>query len=176
MENHRYSKKIQNLRQAFNLFDQNNSGVISINDLGFAIKSLGQKTTITELQDMLNNVDLDYDGSVTFDEFLAMMSSIEQKNNHQFQKIQNNENENEKINIESLETMEDAEIRAAFEVFDQDQDGFISKYELAQTMIKLGEDLTNQDIDEMMKEADKDGFGRVSFEQFKTMILGYNIL
>ena len=34
-------------------------------------------------------------------------------------------------------------------------------------------DLSAQDIDDMMREADKDGDGVVKFEEFRDMILGY---
>ena len=55
----------------------------------------------------------------------------------------------------------DAELKAAFEVFDKDGNGTISAEELRTLMKSIGEDLTDQDIDEMVKEADKDGDGNI---------------
>ena len=55
----------------------------------------------------------------------------------------------------------DAELRAAFEVFDKDNNGTISADELRHLMKSIGEDLTDQDINEMIKEADKNGDGNV---------------
>ena len=57
----------------------------------------------------------------------------------------------------------------AFREFDKDGNGFIEKTELRQTMTeitdKMGADiLTDEDIDEMMREADTDGDGQISFE------------
>ncbi|KAL9629675.1 MAG: hypothetical protein Q9164_006772, partial [Protoblastenia rupestris] len=56
----------------------------------------------------------------------------------------------------------DAELKAAFEVFDKDGSGHISADELRSLMRSIGEDLTDQDIEEMVKEADKDGDGHIN--------------
>ena len=53
------------------------------------------------------------------------------------------------------------ETRAAFEVFDKDGSGTISAEELRQVMKSLGENLTDQEIDEMIAEADKDKNGSI---------------
>ena len=58
------------------------------------------------------------------------------------------------------------EMRAAFEVFDQDGSGTISAEELRKVMKSLGEDLTDAEIDEMIKEADKDQNGTIDCKFF----------
>lgn len=56
------------------------------------------------------------------------------------------------------------EVREAFKVFDKDCNGFISASDLKQVMNNLGEKLTDEDINEMIKEADHDGDGQVNYE------------
>ena len=56
------------------------------------------------------------------------------------------------------------EIREAFRVFDKDGNGFISAAELRHVMTNLGEKLTDEEVDEMIKEADLDGDGQVNYE------------
>lgn len=61
-------------------------------------------------------------------------------------------------------TDEEAELRAAFEVFDQDGSGTISADEMRRVMKSIGEELTDAEIDEMIKEADTDGNGTIDCE------------
>ncbi len=56
------------------------------------------------------------------------------------------------------------ELREAFRVFDKDGNGFISAAELRHVMTNLGEKLTDDEVDEMIREADLDGDGMVNYE------------
>ena len=58
----------------------------------------------------------------------------------------------------------------AFKMFDKDKNGYIEREELKQMMTKLGEKLTDSEIDEMMKEADTDKDGRVNYNEFLAMM------
>lgn len=62
------------------------------------------------------------------------------------------------------DTDSEEEIREAFRVFDKDGNGFISAAELRHVMTNLGEKLTDEEVDEMIREADIDGDGQVNYE------------
>jgi Ca2+-binding EF-hand superfamily protein len=65
------------------------------------------------------------------------------------------------------DTDSEEEIREAFKVFDRDNNGFISAAELRHVMTSIGEKLTDDEVDEMIREADQDGDGRIDCEEIK---------
>jgi len=112
-------------------------GQITTKELGTVMRSLGQNPSESELQDMINEVDADNNGTIDFPEFLTMMAR------------------------KMKDTDSEEEIREAFKVFDRDNNGFISAAELRHVMTSIGEKLTDDEVDEMIREADQDGDGRI---------------
>ncbi|RMZ88738.1 hypothetical protein DV736_g4030, partial [Chaetothyriales sp. CBS 134916] len=139
-------EEIEGYKEVFALFDKDNSGTITASELGDVMRSLGQNPSETELRDMINEVDVDQSGAIDFDEFLKMMSTT----------------------LKPIDV--DQETRAAFAVFDKDGSGTISADELRQVMKSLGEDLTDAEIDEMIREADKDRDGTIDYEEFVQLL------
>jgi len=133
-------------REAFALFDKDGDGTISTKELGTVMKSLGQKPTVAELNDMINEVDQDGNGEIDFEEFLSMMAK--------------------KLKETDLEE----DIREAFRVFDKNSSGIISTLELRHIMTNLGEKLKDSEIDEMIRHADIDGDGSVNYNEWVTMM------
>ncbi|CAN6924979.1 unnamed protein product, partial [Brassica oleracea] len=108
-------EQIMEFKEAFCLFDKDGDGCITADELATVIRSLDQNPTEQELQDMINEIDSDGNGTIEFSEFLNLMAN----------KIQ--------------ETDADEELKEAFKVFDKDQNGYISASELRHVMINLGE-------------------------------------
>jgi calmodulin len=59
----------------------------------------------------------------------------------------------------------------SFKVFDEDGNGVISAAELRHVMTNLGEELTDEEVDEMIRGADVDGDGQINYEEFVKMMM-----
>jgi len=140
-------EQIAEFKEAFSLFDKDGDGTITTKELGTVMRSLGQNPTEAELQDMINEVDADGNGTIDFPEFLTMMAR------------------------KMKDTDTEEEIKEAFRVFDKDGNGYISAAELRHVMTNLGEKLTDEETDEMIREADIDGDGQVNYEEFVKMMM-----
>ncbi len=55
------------------------------------------------------------------------------------------------------------EVREAFRVFDRDGNGYVSAAELKHVMTNIGEKLTDEEVDEMLREIDV-GDGQINYE------------
>lgn len=140
-------EQISEYREAFCMYDKNSDGVITAKELGEVMRALGENPTETEIAGIINEVDVDGSGTIDFDEFLQMMSR--------------------KYTEEDLES----DIREAFRIFDKDGNGIISAAELRHVMTNLGEKLTDDEVDEMLREADIDGDGEINYQEFARMIV-----
>ena len=63
-----------------------------------------------------------------------------------------------------------AEIAEAFRIFDIDGNGLISPSELQLVMNNLGEELSESELNELIKDADLDGDGQINYEEFLIMM------
>mmetsp|Transcript_6767 Transcript_6767/g.11183 ORF Transcript_6767/g.11183 Transcript_6767/m.11183 type:complete len:293 (+) Transcript_6767:148-1026(+) len=67
----------------------------------------------------------------------------------------------------------DKEVRKAFDSFDLDKNGFIGVGELRTIYTAIGEEVTDQELDEMIKMVDTDGDGQCDYQEFSKMIFRY---
>ena len=115
-------------------------------EFGAVIGSLGKNPTETELQDMMNEVDADGNGTIDFPEFLTMMTR------------------------KMKDTDSEEKTKEVFRLFDKDGNGFISPAGLRHFMTTIGDKLTDEEVDKIIREADIDGDGRVNYEEFVKMM------
>ena len=135
------------MKEAFCLYDKDRDGFIDANELAICMRSLGQSPTQAEIVDMANEIDADGDGMIDFYEFVMLMSR-------------------QMRDVDSKEA-----IVEAFKIFDLDGDGFITHDELRHMMTGMGEKLTHSEVDEIIKQADQDGDGKINLEEFTRMLL-----
>lgn len=130
------------IKEAFDLFDTNGTGVIDIKELKVAIRALGFEPKKEEIKKMIADIDKDGTGKLSYADFLALMT----------------------VKMAEKDTRE--EILKAFRLFDDDETGTISFKNLKRVAKELGENLTDEELQEMIDEADRDGDGEVNKEEF----------
>ena len=110
--------------------------------------------TDTELDAMIKMADTDGNGLVDFNEFLCLMSSAHA----------------------SGVGDADREVGDLFALIDTNKDGFLSEKEVRNMMRNLGEKVGKKDVRQMIKEADRNNDGKISFDEFKQMVGSGGIL
>lgn len=130
------------LRQAFDLFDNDRTGTIDIKDLKVAIRALGFEPKKEEIKRMVAEINQDGSGKLDFDTFQNLL----------YQKM--------------LDKDIREEIMKAFRLFDDEDTGKISFKNLKRVSQELGETLTDEELQEMIDEADLDGDGLINQEEF----------
>merc|ERR1719150_3064839 len=100
-----------------------------------------------EFKEAFDGFDTDGSGAISHKELLELMKQKATKDDH-------------------ADT-----IREAFKIFDRDKDGFVSTKELKKVTTMLGQQLTKEEVEEFMKEADVDGNGKLDYDEFVKMML-----
>merc|ERR1712118_480903 len=130
----------QEIKEAFDLFDTDGSGCIDAKELKVAMRALGFEPKKEEVRKMISDIDKDGDGTIDFDEMM-MIAKMGEKDSRE-------------------------EIIKAFRLFDDDETGRISFKNLKRVARELGETMTDEELQEMVDEADRDGDGEINEEEF----------
>ena len=141
----------QEIREAFDLFDADGTGRIDAKELKVAMRALGFEPKKEEIKKLISDIDKDGSGNIDFNEFLQIMT------------------------VKMSERDSKEEILKAFKLFDDDDTGKISFHNLKRVAKELGENLTDEELQEMIDEADKDGDGEVNEAEFLRIMKKTNL-
>ncbi|CAG5988798.1 unnamed protein product [Menidia menidia] len=141
----------QEIKEAFDLFDTDGTGTIDVKELKVAMRALGFEPKKEEIKKMVADVVKDGSGTIDFGEFLSIMT------------LKMNEKDSKE------------EILKAFRLFDDDCTGKISFKNLKRVAKELGENLTDDELQEMIDEADQDGDGEVNEQEFLRIMKKTNL-
>merc|ERR1712153_98674 len=127
-------EQMEEIREAFGLFDGDASGAIDVRELKAAMRALGFEVKNEELKKMVADVDGDGNGTIEFGEFLEMMTG----------------KMGEKV----------------FKLFDDDNTNKISFRNPARVAEELGENIDDEELQDMINQADRDGDGEINIDEF----------
>ncbi|XP_056669890.1 calcineurin subunit B type 1 isoform X2 [Monodelphis domestica] len=144
--------EIKRLGKRFKKLDLDNSGSLSVEEF-MSLPELQQNPLVQRVIDIF---DTDGNGEVDFKEFIEGVSQF------------------------SVKGDKEQKLRFAFRIYDMDKDGYISNGELFQVLkMMVGNNLKDtqlqQIVDKTIINADKDGDGRISFEEFCAVVGGLDI-
>merc|ERR1712097_217605 len=134
-------EQLDEIREAFGLFDSDASGAIDVRELKAAMRALGFEVKNEELKKMVTDIDTDGNGTIEFSEFLNMMTG----------------------KMGEKDTREDVE--KVFKLFDDDSTNKISFRNLARVAEELGENI-DEELQDMINQADRDGDGEINLDEF----------
>lgn len=140
------------LKEIFDLFDKDKSGAISKDELGTALRAMGQTPTESEIDEFLKEADTNKSGQIEWHEFLAVVPK--------------------KLKAIELEEQE-RELMEAFKLFDTDNDGIIDAKEFTDTLMRLGEKLTQAQAAQLAKDADLNGNGKIEYSEFVKWLMSH---
>jgi calmodulin len=135
-------KEAQEVKECFDLYDRTGSGKIPTNLLAKVVRSVGQMPSQAEIQDWIREIDPD---SAGFFEYPGLVALLER-------------------HYRQPPAVKD--IVDAFKIFDPDNTGKIASAELRTVMTNLGEKLSKEEVDAMIKEADPQNTGKIDYADF----------
>lgn len=135
-------------KSAFDGADKRNEGKIKVAEIASVMKKLGHNIKSDWLEKMEDEIDTEGTGYIEYEEFKNLVC----------QKIQEDEDERE--------------LKEIFRVLDKEKKGEVNVNELRWILKSLGDDLTEDDIDDMIMDVDTDGSGWVDYDEFAKLMLG----
>lgn len=137
-------EEIKGLKAMFANMDTDNSGTITYEELKSGLTRLGSKLTETEVKQLMEAADVDGNGTIDYIEFITATM-----HRHRLER--------------------DEHLYKAFQHFDTDHSGFITRDELKSAMMEygMGDEATIKDI---IDEVDTDNDGRINYSEFCAMM------
>ncbi|XP_053433418.1 calcineurin subunit B type 2 [Nycticebus coucang] len=141
------SDEIKRLTKSFRKLDVDKSGSLSVEEF-MAMPELQQNPLVQRVIDVF---DIDGNGEVDFHEFILGTSQF------------------------SLTGNEEQKLRFAFSIYDMDRDGYISNGELFQVLkMMVGDNVKDWELQQLVDKTiitlDRDGDGKISFEEFSAVV------
>jgi Ca2+-binding EF-hand superfamily protein len=124
------------MREVFDKWDLNHDGKIVKGELQEIMIKAGLPLTEEELTVIFNRLDVDKDGTINFEEFMAIAPNNRLRSS----------------------------IKGAFERLDNDGDGYITKSEMRKAFQRVGQFISEKELNEIYKSFDIDSDGKINLE------------
>ncbi|WOL01843.1 calcium-dependent protein kinase 2-like isoform X1 [Canna indica] len=137
-------EEIQELKEMFKSMDSDNSGTITLEELRQGLSKQGTKLSDYEVQQLMDAADADGNGTIDYDEFITATMHMNRMDREEH-------------------------LYTAFQFFDKDNSGHITREELEQALKEKGM-YDGQEIKDIIAEADSDNDGKINYDEFVAMM------
>ncbi|KAL0459193.1 UNVERIFIED_CONTAM: Calcium-dependent protein kinase [Sesamum latifolium] len=138
-------EEVAGIKEAFDTMDTEKRGKVNLEELKTGLKNLGHQIPDTEIQILMDAADVDGDGSLNYVEFVA-------------------------VSVHLRKMANDEHLHKAFAFFDRNGTGYIEIDELRDALSDEDNANTEEVIKAIMHDVDTDKDGRISYEEFVTMM------
>ena len=137
-----FEDEVKEIKEAFDMFDADLSGAISVAELISSFKSLGFDEKHEAVMEMLKEIDTNGDGELDFNEFFTLLTA--------------------KMSTETPKE----EIEKVFKCFDKDRTGEITPENLKEIAKLMGDELSLEVCSNVIKQSDRNGDGALTVDDF----------
>ncbi|KAJ3669131.1 hypothetical protein LUZ60_011081 [Juncus effusus] len=144
---HLSAEEVEDIKEMFKLMDTDNDGIVSYDELKTGLAKFGSHLAESEVQMLIEAVDMNGKGTLDYGEFLAVSLHLQRMAN-------------------------DEHLRRAFSYFDKDGNGFIEPEELKSALQEDGlpSDSSMDVVNDILQEVDTDKDGKISYDEFVAMM------
>jgi troponin C len=140
----------QEFKAAFDIFTEDSEdGTISTKELGKVLRMLGQNPTEDELVEWVEEIDEDGSGTIDFEEFCEFMAK-----------------QVALAELDNVPERPEKELAEAFRIFDTKVDHYLDFEEIKAALSMTGEKFEDWEIEVLINEADKNGDGKMDYEEW----------
>ena len=120
---------------------------MSLDEIRLHLLETGKGISEIELQDLFNKADTNGDGKIDVTEFTKLVELLSAR-----------------------DCSIDPALLKAFELFDTDRDGLVSKEEVRSTLQASGKDLSDSELEICFNEADTNKDGKIDVTEFSNLV------
>ena len=142
-------RDVELYKEVFDLFDTSESGILTPSDLRNAFEMFGYHPKRNVVYQMISDYDSNEAGGICFKEFLKIMTD----------------------QLRPCDEDTEDHFQRAFDYFDCDNKGYVTKEDIQRVCLELPEDLSKDELEEIMKKLDPESGDKITFKSFhKSMV------
>ncbi|KAH6834242.1 calcium-dependent protein kinase 19 [Perilla frutescens var. hirtella] len=138
-------EEVAGIKEAFDMMDSGRRGKINLEEFRNGLRKLGHQIPDADVQILMEAADVDGDGTLNYGEFVAVTVHLRKMAN-------------------------DEHLHKAFAFFDRNESGYIEIEELREALNDNDDASSEEVIIAIMHDVDTDKDGRISYEEFATMM------